>query len=387
MKAHRYPDPVPGSKVAWLNPEDMSRIGIVAFHPVTLMHGNRSVRLRIQKISETYQTPSGCIMLPPKLFEDWKLKSADPVCLIVPPIIKLKVIIALAEAIDERWEHRCAIVMDHGGILPAFGEVVNPVNGCAMDVIPIPEDDHKRGTNTIRLTAYQRKLLLVDNGEEVYFFPSEPSCTKRNWIHGALARLSGLVLEQLVGKRTISLRVVKSMAIHEGTKFVRASREVMHILGVEDLDKVKLIFRGKTIDARIISFDSSNSNDLANTTTGKHSLEEADDGEIVRAEYYGYWADHVRIDRDSMENYIIQIPSTVRRELGVEPNEIIRVERDRGFLLWKHLNLLLIPILGTVLSAGQLLNHGQERLIVPITIVATPIILFLALSHERAKVR
>lgn len=345
-----YPEPVVG-QVVQLAAEDVERLGLALHTPVRLeRRSSEPVVVRIVQFAPHHRTQPGQITLPPRLCEDMGLRHGNELEIALPRMFPVTVKHALREAVDGCWEDRCAVTLAQDVPLPRLAELVNISAGRMFDMFVVDNPtERQRGDYVVRLTAFQRCLLGVELGQEVIFVAMDgllPHPRARNPLEKVLDRL----LEILIGKRRLQLRCDRDMPVTEGSGYVRVAPEILRLLGAEEWDQVRLSYRDRAVTCRVLS--------LPDHGTGS-------------------------------DLNVIRIPSTLRRSLGIDPGSVLKVERDRSFLLRKHLNLSLIPIFGAILSVTQLSSvpNANPRLIFPLAILSAPLMLFLALSRERAKVR
>lgn len=349
FKVDRYPKPVIG-QVAQLAAEDVERLRLALHTPLRLQSRSPDqVLVRIMQFSPQHQTRPGHITLPPRLCEDMRIGHGEEVEIVLPRMFRMRVEHALREAVEECWEDICAITLARDEPLPELVELVNSSLGHMFDMFAVANpSDRWRGDCVVRLTAFQRRLLGVDLDQEILLVAMDgmPASCSRNLVQKGADR----VLEILIGKRRLHLRCEKDAPVLEGSGYVRAAPEVLRLLGIEEWDQVRLSYRDRAITCRVLS--------LQDEGTGS-------------------------------DPNVIRVPSTLRRKLGIDPGSVLKAERDRFFLLRKHLNLSLIPIFGAIISVTQLssIPNANPRVIYPLAIISAPVMLFLALSRERAKVK
>lgn len=345
-----YPEPVIG-QVAQLAAEDVERLGLVLHTPVRLeRQSSDPVVVRIMHFAPHHQTEPGYMTLPPRLCEDMGLRHGDELEIALPRMFRVRVKHALREAVDGCWEDKCAVTLAQDVPLPRLAELVNSSAGYMFDMFVADNPaERRRGDYVVRLTAFQRRLLGVELDQEVLFVTMDgllPPPHSRN----PFGKVSDRILEILIGKRSLHLRCDRDMPVTEGSGYVRVAPEILRLLGAEEWDQVRLSYRDRAVTCRVLSLP--------------------DDG-------------------TGSDLNVIRVPSTLRRKLGIDPGSVLKVERDRSFLLRKHLNLSLIPIFGAIISVAQLSSvpNANPRIIFPLAIISAPLMLFLALSRERAKVR
>lgn len=154
-----------------------------------------------------------------------------------------------------------------------------------------------------------------------------------------------------VGKSTLSLLCRRPYESDEGSDIVRMSASNMNLLGIEEMDKVIIKYKDKTVRCRVLKLDDEKAFLDSNVPT---SL-----------------------------NNAIGIPVHIRKKLGIcNINTAVKVDRDTAFLFKKSINEQIVPILLTLFS----INLFAEQSIwikILICLAAIPVIVYLNLSSKR----
>lgn len=166
----------------------------------------------------------------------------------------------------------------------------------------------------------------------------------------------------MVGNSSILLKSCRPYDNDEGRDIVRLPRSAMVHLGIGESDKVVLRHGKAKVKARALPID---------------SLERIRETNAIARE----------ADMDP----VVGIPAFMRRDLGVcDLDEAVLVERDTGYLFAKNLNAQFMPMILFILAViqtGYLFGSVVLGYVLSVSIVGLPIIAFIMLSEQRAKVK
>ncbi len=147
-----------------------------------------------------------------------------------------------------------------------------------------------------------------------------------------------------VGKKSLHLKVFDPFVEDENEKIARLSGNIMKVLGVEEMDKVDVIYEGERITFRALPYEDNNSNDKIGI---------------------------------SMHN---------RLRLGIlSPNAIVSVNRNIPHIIKKNFSKQILPLLALTYTIFQLGLDIIFRCL--LYIISVAIVYYLSLSGERAKVK
>ena len=154
-----------------------------------------------------------------------------------------------------------------------------------------------------------------------------------------------------VGKSTISLIGRRPYDIDEGLDIVRMTRSNMNLLGIDEMDKVILQYKGNRVSCRVL---------------------ELSDGEA-------FLETNLPISPD----LVVGIPAHIRKRLGVmDLSSSLKIDRDTSFIFVKSINEQIVPILLTLFSTN-LFTDSSVILSALLSLVAIPVVLYFNLSSKR----
>ncbi len=155
-----------------------------------------------------------------------------------------------------------------------------------------------------------------------------------------------------VGKSTISLIAKRPFENDEGLDVVRMTRSNMHLLGIDEMDKVQVQYRSRKVSCRVLELDGN---------------EEA----------------FLETNRPMSMDFAIGIPSHIRKKLDLpDLATAVKVDRDTRFIFKKSINEQVVPIILTLFSAN-LFTDSSVILSALLSLFAVPLVLYLNLSSKR----
>ena len=208
-------------------------------------------------------------------------------------------------------------------------------------------DEKKAIMKVLRSWGYDRLQITVSEFDEL-----------ANPIARAPKALSGF----FVGNSSILLKACRPYGNDEDRSVVRLSPSTMIHLGIGESDKVILRHGKSKVKARALAMDS-----------------------LTRAQETNNIACEADIDS------AVGIPAYTRRALDVSDlDEAVLVERDTGYLFRKNLNAQFLPVLVfflTLVQTERLFDSIELGYWALIAIVGLPVIAYIMLSEQRAKVK
>lgn len=251
--------------------------------------------------------------------------------------------------------------------MPCWVELQNPIRGTSLDIL-LKKDLYPRTKALIRLSHATRHILLVHRGDQVLVRPIIRTKNPRP-LRAFLARSLKLpfyqILLLLISRRRIRLSLAPAHTWDDHALVARIDKEVLTVLGISEGDHIRIMYRGKSI-SRVAVPRNTDYKDPASIAEAKDAV-------------YNILPFHFQIELDA--------PG--RHELSdgiVNFGTVVEVERDMAFILFKSLNLALLPVIGTVLTILTL--FAKESLIIQIIIAIqlSCLLFYFALSVERSKV-
>lgn len=239
--------------------------------------------------------------------------------------------------------------------MPCTVEIVNPISETSIDVRMVPDIQPRREA-MVRMPLATRKLLRVERGDNVIVK------TIRTERRRALIELASwpldFLLRTLIGARKIHMSVGAAHLWDDQAEVVRMGSEAFAVLGISPGDRITLIYRRHRISRVALE------GRISRTATGE-------------------------LPSDSEVDMVIGVDAKGRFSLGqghLGFGHVIEVERDMAHLLRKSMNLIVIPLVGTVVTAATLLGKLplKEQLIVAALLAV--LLFYLSLSVERSKV-
>ena len=137
----------------------------------------------------------------------------------------------------------------------------------------------------------------------------------------------------------------------EGSDIVRMSLSNMNLLGVNEMDKVIIKYKGNSVKCRVLELKDENAFYETNVKTNI--------------------------------NYAIGIPAHIRKKLGLcNIKSAVKVDRDTGFIFKKSINEQIVPIILTLFSIN-IFQDPSVLLKTLLSVLAVPIVVYLNLSSKR----
>lgn len=187
---------------------------------------------------------------------------------------------------------------------------------------------------------------------------------KPNIFFRVISKMNRFLGHIFVGYREIDLRVGYVYPFDEGYDVVRMHPESAKILGVTESDVIKVSYNGKTAKQSVLFLNEEHIDKMT-------QLDE--DEKFIDI--------HVTLGLNVIVKNKLNIPN---------PGAIVKVRRSTRFVFKRHLNHLILPMIAlffTIFQLGNTFPAHQVLIIVGITGVVTPIIVFTALSEERSRVK
>ncbi|MCG7344065.1 hypothetical protein MHZ92_07975 [Sporosarcina sp. ACRSL] len=219
------------------------------------------------------------------------------------------------------------------------------INRYHMLLLDIEKDSHSRLVITqspIDSSSMTRKII-----RKVKSFCADTVKVIGNWF---------------IGYRELELRIGYIYPFDESHNVSRIHPNIRKFLGVDENERVVIAYNGKRVKLPILDLDT------------KH-IEE-----VFKVE-----------DEFTDSHLYIGIPATTRSELDI-PNigTVVKVRRSMKFLLMKHINKLILPIIALWFTIFNFVKADSLENIVKIIILIvtiSPIVIFASLSVERSKVK
>jgi hypothetical protein len=252
--------------------------------------------------------------------------------------------------------------------MPCLVELRNPQHGTSLDILLEP-DPYPRIITLVRMSRTTRQMLLLERGQQVQVRPIPQ--TKENQpirtlplriLKAAFYRL----LLLLIDRRRILVSIAPAHTWDDQAQVARIDAEALAVLGMEQGDRLRILYRGKSISRVTMGYDP-DYKDPISTSEAKDAV-------------YNLLPTQFQIGLDAIG----------RHKLGngnLEFGTVVEVERDMSFILQKSLNLALLPIIGTIVAILAFFANRPLILQVVITIALASLLFYLALSGERTKVK
>lgn len=198
--------------------------------------------------------------------------------------------------------------------------------------------------NIDKLAEYQ-KDEIVKNSCQLLIAPIEKfeEISFKNKVKKFLKNTEKKILNYFVGSRTFLLRSKWSVETDDRHGILRVSENIMTLLGMEDNDLVEIGFGENLVRGRLLK-------------------------------------------SESLNDYTVEVPATIRRQLGLSSiNDIVYLRRDMLYNFKRHSIQQAITFLGTVFTVSQLPYTSIIKII--IVIIIFPLMLWWILNEERIKVK
>ena len=171
-------------------------------------------------------------------------------------------------------------------------------------------------------------------------------------------RLISYLLELLIGQNDLRLRVARPYVIDETENVVRLSENNMKLLGVEESDEIEICILKNSYIAKVFKIDD-----------------------------YDKLLKENRIKKENETDYIICLPTFIRKELGLNYiNETVHVRRNLKFLLLKNMNSQVFSIIGLIVSLQFINNINNITIRILSIFLLFIFFVFLSFSNYRAKI-
>lgn len=173
---------------------------------------------------------------------------------------------------------------------------------------------------------------------------------------------NGFLLRKMIGYSDVVLKTGRPYSTDESRRIIRLSRENLNLLGLDDMDKVVIRYRDKSVTVRAMGMD---------------SMDEVKGNNVI--------------GDDSDINMLVGIPVFIRKELGIRDlNATVKVERNTQFLYRKNLNIQFLPMIALLFTLVQTFQDKFETwkdyvFIVAIFILISPFVLYMVFSELRNK--
>lgn len=358
---------------ASFHPADLEELGLIPYLYADVEGPNGAVARCLLAAAE--DVPRGAVVLSKRCREALGLpaKAAEPAAQ-APIVVRLRppAYAFVQRGIPTVDEIQQPFVKCSPDLVERFTrrvELINPSNGFRLDV-ELRESEQTR-ENTVYIDRYTMLLLGYDGAgaDRRLAIAPRPECidgaaTEGRWPQ-AKRWLRRRVLEPLgdlyIGRRNVVLRVGHLYPFDEHHNVARIHPNTRKFLGVEETDKIIVTYRDRSVVLPILDVDTEHLDPVF------HIKDKFIDGHLF-----------------------IGIPAFSRKQLDI-PNigASVQVRRSMKFLLLKHVNKLLLPILAlwfTILQLFKDYDFGIAE-VLSITVVLLPFVVYASLSEERAKIK
>lgn len=249
-------------------------------------------------------------------------------------------------------------------------ELMNVQNGFRMRC-KIRKSDDNSFTNKIFLSRYHKLLLDIEENAETKLIITnvhriQPAFVQKAWQNcGDFFKTIGTFLGKVfIGYRELDLRIGHIYPFDENHSVIRIHPNVRKVLGVEECDKLFISYNGKTAKLPVLDIDTDNINEV------------------------------VKIENEFIDSHLtIGVSASTRNKLGI-PNigTVIKVRRSTKFLLLKHINKLILPLIAlwfTIIQFYKTKNMEIDHIVkmIVLIVIISPVVIFASLSEERSKVK
>lgn len=251
--------------------------------------------------------------------------------------------------------------------MPCWVELQNPARGTSLDIL-LKQDSHPRASALVRLARTTRQMLLLERGDAVLVRPIIRAKNSRP-LRTFLARIVEIPCYQLllllINRRRILVSLAPAHTWDDQAQVARVDKEALTVLGISEGDRIRVMYRGRSISRPALSRDADYKDPI--------SMPEAKDA------VYNILPVRFQIGLDALGRHELS-------DGAIEFGTVVEVERDMVFILFKSLNLALLPVIGTVLTILTLFSKEPLLVQIILAIQFAGIFFYLALSVERAKV-
>ena len=251
-------------------------------------------------------------------------------------------------------------------------ELINITNGYRMRVKLQPSSqtlDHDK----VFLNRYHLLLLEINGDKQKNLIITRAEDENKKSIVKKLLKgskklyfkLTRILGDLFIGYRELDLRVGYIYPFDETRTVTRIHPNIRKFLGVQENDRLIISYNQKNKKLPVLDLDPENVNEVIKIEEEKKKF--------VDSHLY------------------IGIPATTRNQLGI-PNigSVIKVRRSMKFILLKHINKLILPLIALWFSIISIITADSYQNIIKIILlifIISPIVIFASLSEERAKVK
>jgi formylmethanofuran dehydrogenase subunit D len=198
----------------------------------------------------------------------------------------------------------------------------------ALAFLQVDEDVPEGG---IRIDQTLRTALGAKEGDEVFVKKAKP--IKRGISKRILTRTLKTQIELMRVKRAVYLDMEKNIS--------RISKDVMRVIGVDEGDFIEIQSFESTINIRALEL-SNRIRKLKEEQIEANPERYPNCIEILSLE---------RLRKTEHDLPWIFLDADARKELGVEPCDVVRIYRDVGHTFYKQLTILSVPVVLTMIGA------------------------------------
>lgn len=247
-------------------------------------------------------------------------------------------------------------------------ELINIENGYRIACSIRPKyDPTNRFKNKIFINRYHVLLLglkkdieqslIITSLKENRLAPFQKvKTTIRQYKRSAMESIGNF----FIGYRELELRVGHIYPFDENHKVARIHPNIRKFLAIQENERLILTYQDGIEKLPVLDLDTNHVNEA------------------------------FKIDDEFVDSHLyIGIPATTRNQLNI-PNigTVIKVRRSMRFLLMKHINKLILPLIALWFAIINLIRGNSHIIwIILLIIILTPIIVFASLSEERSKVK
>ncbi|MBO1004848.1 hypothetical protein [Pseudogracilibacillus auburnensis] len=246
-------------------------------------------------------------------------------------------------------------------------ELINIENGYRIQLdLELKDDATRTFTNKIFINRYHMLLLGLTKSVEdrlvvAKMMKNEQSAMQKfrhsahDFYNNAIEKLGDF----FIGYRELELRIGYIYPFDENHKVARIHPNIRKFLGVQENERLVITYIRRAERLPVLDLDTKHVNEVFKV-----------DDEFIDSHLY------------------IGIPATTRNRLGI-PNigSVVKVRRSMKFLLMKHINKLILPLIALWFTIISLVRDSGLWLIICLILILSPIIIFASLSEERSKVK
>ncbi len=352
--------------VVCLPQETLTQGGYNPQEPVSVFYEGKAHTATIEPIIKPL--PEGTLVATPLFLRKAKLSPGQGVFLNTDhiPFAVAKVGILNIEELGDN-SARGSSQLASSFPMPCWVELQNPARGTSLDIL-LKQDPYPRQSTLVRLARTTRQMLLLERGDEVLVRPIMRAKNPRP-LRTFLAHIVGIPCYQLllllIGRRRILVSLAPAHTWDDQAQVARADKEALTVLGISEGDRIRIMYRGRGISRHALSRDADYKDPI--------SMPEARDA------VYNILPVQFQIGLDALGRHELS-------DGAIEFGTVVEVERDMVFILFKSLNLALLPVIGTVLTILTLFSKESLLVQIILAIQLSCLFFYLALSVERAKV-